>query len=300
MIFAINFADKNYSMAQKLNSWSAKNVGKVDRVIEYSPTSIDFDFFEKNHEILAKPRGGGYWLWKPYIIKKTLFEIKENDFLVYCDSGAMYVKSILPLIAQMEKENTNIYCCATPFFEENWCKQSVLNDFLNKYDHSDIDFQIEATFMILKNTFQTHELIDSWLSMCCIPTNILDDEEYFKPCIEHRHDQALFSLVCKTQGILPHIGVSDRYLYHRIISAKDKYYRQSDVISTKSIALEYNNRFRNNGAPLYLIVHHLKNQNNFRFKVLKYYFKSVLAWIKGELYFHRDKRKRCENEYYNI
>ena len=32
-------------------------------------------------------RGGGYWIWKPYIISKMLEQINENDILVYIDAG---------------------------------------------------------------------------------------------------------------------------------------------------------------------------------------------------------------------
>jgi hypothetical protein len=33
---------------------------------------IDNDFKTKYNNILSLNRGGGYWLWKPYIINETL------------------------------------------------------------------------------------------------------------------------------------------------------------------------------------------------------------------------------------
>ena len=45
--------------------------------------------FWNNHSefILANKRGYGYWLWKPYLIMKTLEQMNDNDILVYADCG---------------------------------------------------------------------------------------------------------------------------------------------------------------------------------------------------------------------
>ena len=71
MIYAINYANKKFFNAQKLNSQTAKKFG-ADVVIEYNQNSIDNSFYNDNHTILECRRGDGYWLWKPYIINKTL------------------------------------------------------------------------------------------------------------------------------------------------------------------------------------------------------------------------------------
>ena len=66
MVIAVNYADKKFQRAQKLNSRSARQWG-ADKVIEYGPKDIDEAFRRHNEEILNAPRGGGYYLWKPYI-----------------------------------------------------------------------------------------------------------------------------------------------------------------------------------------------------------------------------------------
>ena len=38
-------------------------------------------------------RGGGYWIWKLDIIKQAFSKIKENDIIVYLDSGCTLNKS---------------------------------------------------------------------------------------------------------------------------------------------------------------------------------------------------------------
>ena len=89
-IIAINYADDNFTDAQKLNTWTAKHLGRASRVIEYGPKDMDEVFWESNKDILSRSRGGGYWLWKPYFIARTLRLLQEGDYLVYCDAGIYY------------------------------------------------------------------------------------------------------------------------------------------------------------------------------------------------------------------
>lgn len=67
MIIAANYADRKFQRAQRLNSKTARQWG-ADRVIEYTPGDIDPAFRAANREILDNPRGGGYYLWKPYVL----------------------------------------------------------------------------------------------------------------------------------------------------------------------------------------------------------------------------------------
>ena len=111
MIIAVNYADKKFRRAQKLNSRTAGQWG-ADRVIEYGPDDIDETFRRRNREILDTPRGGGYYLWKPYFYRKAYDELGEGDYLVYIDSGAVYINKIQYLIDCMEQEETplsNLY-----------------------------------------------------------------------------------------------------------------------------------------------------------------------------------------------
>ena len=52
MIVAINYADENFKKHQKYNTATAYKKGKVDKVIEYSPSDIDDKFKDGNQRIL--------------------------------------------------------------------------------------------------------------------------------------------------------------------------------------------------------------------------------------------------------
>lgn len=96
MIYAINYANDNYKKVQHLCTKTLYKYGKVDSVIEYGPDDIDLTFRNENSSILSKKKGNGYWLWKPYFVKKTLDSLKDGDYLLYVDSATVVIKNIKP------------------------------------------------------------------------------------------------------------------------------------------------------------------------------------------------------------
>ena len=85
MIVAINYADSKFKKAQHWNSKTAIKYG-AEKVIEYGPDDIDENFRNKNREILQNDKGGGYYLWKPYILNKAIKSMDKDDYLVYTDA----------------------------------------------------------------------------------------------------------------------------------------------------------------------------------------------------------------------
>jgi len=65
----------------------AKKCGVFDSITRYTPGMLDPDFAERYAPVLAQPRGGGYWIWKPQIIRQKLDEVGDGDVVVYADAG---------------------------------------------------------------------------------------------------------------------------------------------------------------------------------------------------------------------
>lgn len=126
MKLLINYANDKYKSSQKLNSKSGLEVGAFDKVISYSPKDIDTDFFQQNKSILSQKKGNGFWLWKPYFIKKSLETLNTNDFLFYSDSGAYFIDSIDPLInISLEYGQDIIPFELVPQLEREWTKRDT-------------------------------------------------------------------------------------------------------------------------------------------------------------------------------
>lgn len=67
-------------------AYSLKRIGKqanmlhlFDEVILYTPN--DLPDYMKSSRLMQYAYGGGYWAWKPYIIKKTLETHDEGDIV---------------------------------------------------------------------------------------------------------------------------------------------------------------------------------------------------------------------------
>ena len=215
--YHINYANGRYLKAQQYCSQSAKEAG-FDEVISYSINDIDSNFIEKNKSILNQSRGAGYWLWKPYFIKKTLDKINDGDLLVYSDSGSIYQASVQPLIDSILKDKHGVLSFELKgLIEKDYTKRDafiLMNLDDSKYTDSS---QREATYIwLIKNEFTT-KLISEYLEYAQ-NENIITDSKNIKDnnystFKDHRHDQSIWSLLCKKYDIEPHRLISQHGLH---------------------------------------------------------------------------------------
>ncbi len=114
MKILINYATPAFARSRRINTATGYAMGRFDKVIEYSPEDLDENFRRKNQHILKHKKGGGYWLWKPYIIRKTLEGMEEGDFLFYVDAGSFFLGPVEPLIEIMRQKGQDVL----PFLPE--------------------------------------------------------------------------------------------------------------------------------------------------------------------------------------
>lgn len=181
---------------------SVKQFGKIFKILIFNKHEIDSDFVSKYNSILTCERGGGYWLWKPYIINEILKKIHENDVLLYLDSKYYFIESFIPIIDYLKtsdivlwKNKPNEEC----YYMKNWCKMDVIHKYLiyeEVINQNALDCWAGA--ILMKKTDTTVKYMQEWLSMCCHYENITDSPSIMtneKTFIEHRHDQSLLSII---------------------------------------------------------------------------------------------------------
>ena len=61
-----------------------------DKIIIYTPDDLPIHI--KANPLMNYKKGGGYWIWKPYIIWKTLQDY-PNSIVIYIDAGCTISKS---------------------------------------------------------------------------------------------------------------------------------------------------------------------------------------------------------------
>lgn len=210
--YLINYADKAYYESQKINTQSGILIGGLDKHIEYSYKDLDESFIQKNKHILHQPRGAGYWLWKPYIIKKTLESqfIKEDDVVFYSDSGAIFINSVKPLVdICVNKTDGLLAFHMEPLPTNKEVLQTKKDAFvLMGCDTEELQngWAILASFSLWKKNEFTLKFVNEWLSyaederiLTDLPNQmgVSEDSRH----IAHRHDQSIFSLLVKKHKV---------------------------------------------------------------------------------------------------
>jgi hypothetical protein len=178
-------------------------------IIIFNKSDISQEFKEANKQILNLPRGGGYWLWKPYIINETLKKIKEDDLLFYLDSKYFFIEDFTELYREPISKKDIILWKNKPnepiYFMKNWCKRSVIE----KYGMQEKVFQKNALdcwagcIFIKKSDFSVN-FMKEWLDMCCVYEDITDYPSSIQNTIDfrdHRHDQSLLSILIHKYNI---------------------------------------------------------------------------------------------------
>ena len=185
------------------------------RVSLWRPGDLKRDgFYDRHRDILVRPRGAGYWLWKPYIILAELERLDDGDMLIYSDSGKAKAPQLitrpLNILTEWVRENLGgmlpgFYC---PQFGRNarWTKGecfAVMNCRSSFFqDHP----QIGATYSVWEKHDRSIAFVREWLHWCTNPAALLDDQvdpsipnsQDFK---DHRHDQSVLTLLALKQGL---------------------------------------------------------------------------------------------------
>jgi len=176
----------------------------------YSKDDLESDnnFWSKHKDfILNNPRGFGYWLWKPYIIKKSMDEMKDNDILLYLDCGCeidINEKDYFLECIEIVKKDKNIVGTFGKTLVENSCKMDIIMMLdMNKEIYLKSKMHQAGANLILVCQ-ETRKLINEWYELCC-NYNLIDDSpsnnKNLKEYVEHRHDQSIYTLLTKKYNL---------------------------------------------------------------------------------------------------
>jgi hypothetical protein len=214
MIHFITYGNYKFVNSKKRICEEARSVGWFDTITSYGPEDLDLDFQNKFKDMLLRPRGGGYWIWKPYIIKKHLEKIKDDDILIYLDAGC----TISPKGADRFKEyieminNSDRGCISFQLgtYEKLWTNKEIF-DYFNVDINGDIAYssQIMSGIIVLKKNTNCINIIDLWLKTVHDNPILFTDDYNNNPCnrgrdeyIETRHDQSILSIISKLCGTI--------------------------------------------------------------------------------------------------
>lgn len=188
-----------------------------DLIYILNEKDIDKKFLKKHEHLFVKGcRGFGYWLWKPYLIKKILYSMNNGDQLLYVDAGCHLnyqgqskLNDYFNQIANSELKvgGFQLENCHN---EKRWTKMDLIKEL--SADNNDAILnsgQICATHVLIQKCDESIAFINEWLRLA-EKTHLIDDTPSIAPNYtefqEHRHDQSIFSLLCKLKGAITFSG----------------------------------------------------------------------------------------------
>jgi hypothetical protein len=206
----------NYIDAGKRLIEQAKQLNIFTKYILYTSEDLknDTEFWKQHSEfILNNPRGYGYWLWKPYLIKKTMQNMNKGDILLYLDCGCELTCKIKnELIKCIDIVKTDYIIGTLTKIEREWNKMDLLIKLdMNNDMYLNTNQRQAGTNMFLVCD-KTIKLVNEWYTIGS-EYHYIDDSPSIIPngkFIEHRHDQSIFSLLTKKYSL---------YSTHSLINA---------------------------------------------------------------------------------
>lgn len=239
----LSFASSNLKRSIDRIKREAYDLNFYDDIITLNEEGLDPDFRLKFKEQLKiGTKGYGYWSWKPQIILQALNSANEGDIVQYTDAGcrlnrqglvrlenyfdiATVAKNgILAFSAKLPENNLIFDNRVFPNLLDNaWIKGDLL-DHLNVRFNNEIlcSPTIGAGIIFVRKCPESLKIIKSWLNIIESGFNYIDDSpsisDNLPTFIEHRHDQAIFSVVSKCHGVT-------------LLSAYEYWYPSTDGLS---------------------------------------------------------------------
>lgn len=152
--------------------------------------------------IQTNPRGFGYWIWKPFLIWKTLQSIPEGDSVLYLDACCSLNKEGIQRFHEyMEIQSKDMY--GNLFFDsghsiKEWTKMDTIYD-LGAKDMMDDSFIVSGVLFTSNNPF--NRSLFQMLYEECSNYHHIDDSPSILPndpiFRENRHDQSILSILIK-------------------------------------------------------------------------------------------------------
>ena len=234
-LYLISYADgpEVFFRNRNILAYSALNRG-VDFIYNYRRNHIDPSFIKKN-PILNEPVGAGMWLWKPYLILKTLENIPEDSLLLYADSGLLIRKPIREFIdnefSDPEKSimlfayDPEMYRFAGSYASGDTFYALGCHNDKCRYGH-----HVWAGIVVIKNNFKSRKFIQDWLDAASDP-DLLTGKNLKHPnypeFLHHQHDEGILSVLASRDSELVQFVKTDKKFIDHFHTHRRKFDNQN-------------------------------------------------------------------------
>lgn len=224
--YFLTFASSDLKKSLNRIKKEAENLNIYNNILTLNEEDLDLCFKNRFKNYLKFGiRGYGYMCWKPQVILQVLNKMDDGDILQYSDVGCHLNKKGLDRLFQYfeltKKTEKGILAFQNKipeypliydgrkllnYLDYQWTKGDLLDYF--KIRNNDIILKtptIGSGIIFIRKCEKSLQLINEWLDVIKYDFKLIDDSKSISPnikgFIEHRHDQAIFSILCKLNNI---------------------------------------------------------------------------------------------------
>jgi len=203
------YGNDRYIISKKRIKREAEDFGVFNNIHICGPEDLSEEFKEKFKDILSVKKGGGFWIWKPYIINKLLEQMNDGEYLVYIDSGCTINSNGLERFNQyldmLDNSEYGFLGFQMRFQEKYWTKQEIFHYFkIDRESEIGNSGQYHATIFMLKKNEHSQKVVKMWLDILnkrpVLFTDTTRRKGRIKRFVDTRHDQSILSFCCKILG----------------------------------------------------------------------------------------------------
>ena len=206
----ITFANEYYQASAAQLVRSSRSFALTSNV--YTQADLPASFYSQHQKHFQESRGFGYWIWKPFIILKYLEESPIGEVVLYTDAGCEFINDphlLLPTLKYQDVVPFELF----DITEDKWTKHEVFQE-LRVASEIRNTWQRCSGYILLRNTNNSRQLIKEWYTLCSRFDLVNDITKYRKLIYHHRHDQSLFSVLTKLEGLQAYPDPSNHGILH--------------------------------------------------------------------------------------
>jgi hypothetical protein len=186
-----------------------------DHIMGYTDLDLktDPEFWNIHGEMAERETGFGLWIWKPYLILRTMKLMNYGDVLLYYDAGCTLKDSTSDYKTRQEDmfkllkraQKNDIVFSSTFQLERHYSKMDLVEHLeMNSPDVLN-SIQAQAGILFIKKTHTTINLLTEWYNTMH-NYSLCDDSgsKYHVDAYDYhdsRRDQSVFSLLVKKHGL---------------------------------------------------------------------------------------------------
>jgi hypothetical protein len=208
----ITFGSEGYERGLQQLDESARPY--FDEVRCYRHFDIDQEFRRRHERHFADGRGYGYWIWKPYLLLKTMEHMADGDIVMYCDALMTFIDDPAPLF-QIVQENSGILLFNQKREGHKNFRFTRADTFslmgLDGPEYINGD-NLNAAFMLYQKVPRAIAFIEEWMTWISNYQVVADTSniagENHPDFFAHRHDQSILSLLAQKHELRTFIDIS--------------------------------------------------------------------------------------------